>query len=420
MATYEFKLPDIGEGVMEGEIVKWLVSEGQKVAEDQPLVEVMTDKATVAIPSPKAGRVVKRHGKEGEIAKVHHPLVTIELDSATAGARTGDEITEANEKTQPSVPRAAKASDNGGGRVLATPVTRRMAREHGINLAEVSGSGPQGRVTKADVMAAIGSGSGAVATGAVQPTARAVRAPAVPLDAARDDQRIPLKGLRRRIAEKMVRSKTSAPHFTFVEEMDATELVRTRARLNAALAQSASPLKISFLPFICKGLVAAFRQFPSLNANFDEAKQELVVRGSYNFGIAVATDEGLTVPVLKEVDRLSIQQLASEIARLSAAAREKRLKLDELSGGSFTITSLGQSGGLLATPIINHPEVAILGVHRMRKQPVVRDDQIVIREMMYLSLSFDHRVIDGVVGADFTYALIRYLEQPELLFLELA
>ena len=420
MATYEFKLPDIGEGVMEGEIVKWLVSEGQKVAEDQPLVEVMTDKATVAIPSPKAGRVVKRHGKEGEIAKVHHPLVTIELDSATAGARTGDEITEANEKTEPSVPRAAKASDNGGGRVLATPVTRRMAREHGINLAEVSGSGPQGRVTKADVMAAIGSGSGAVATGAVQPTARAVRAPAVPLEAAREDQRIPLKGLRRRIAEKMVRSKTSAPHFTFVEEMDATELVRTRARLNAALAQSASPLKISFLPFICKGLVAAFRQFPSLNANFDEAKQELVVRGSYNFGIAVATDEGLTVPVLKEVDRLSIQQLASEIARLSAAAREKRLKLDELSGGSFTITSLGQSGGLLATPIINHPEVAILGVHRMRKQPVVRDDQIVIREMMYLSLSFDHRVIDGVVGADFTYALIRYLEQPELLFLELA
>jgi len=420
MATYEFKLPDIGEGVMEGEIVKWLVSEGQKVAEDQPLVEVMTDKATVAIPSPKAGRVVKRHGKEGEIAKVHHPLVTIELDSAAAGARTGDEITEANEKTEPSVPRAAKASDNGGGRVLATPVTRRMAREHGINLAEVSGSGPQGRVTKADVMAAIGSGSGAVATGAVQPTARAVRAPAVPLDAARDDQRIPLKGLRRRIAEKMVRSKTSAPHFTFVEEMDATELVRTRARLNAALAQSASPLKISFLPFICKGLVAAFRQFPTLNANFDEAKQELVVRGSYNFGIAVATDEGLTVPVLKEVDRLSIQQLASEIARLSAAAREKRLKLDELSGGSFTITSLGQSGGLLATPIINHPEVAILGVHRMRKQPVVRDDQIVIREMMYLSLSFDHRVIDGVVGADFTYALIRYLEQPELLFLELA
>jgi pyruvate dehydrogenase E2 component (dihydrolipoamide acetyltransferase) len=420
MATYEFKLPDIGEGVMEGEIVKWLVSEGQTVAEDQPLVEVMTDKATVAIPSPKAGRVVKRHGKEGEIAKVHHPLVTIELDSTAGRAQAADEITEANEKREPSVPRAAQASDNGGGRVLATPVTRRMAREHGINLAEVSGSGPQGRVTKADVMAAIGSGSGAVATGAVQPTARGVRAPAVPVEAAREDQRIPLKGLRRRIAEKMVRSKTSAPHFTFVEEMDATELVRTRARLNAALAQSASPLKISFLPFICKGLVAAFRQFPSLNANFDEARQELVVRGSYNFGIAVATDEGLTVPVLKDVDRQSIQQLASEIARLSAAAREKRLKLDELSGGSFTITSLGQSGGLLATPIINHPEVAILGVHRMRKRPVVRDDQIVIREIMYLSLSFDHRVIDGVVGADFTYALIRYLEQPELLFLELA
>jgi len=166
--------------------------------------------------------------------------------------------------------------------------------------------------------------------------------------------------------------------------------------------------------------VAALRRYPTLNANFDEAKQELVVRASYNFGIAVATEDGLTVPVVRDVDRLSIQQLATEIARLGAAAREKRLKLEELSGGTFTITSLGQNGGLLATPIINHPEVAILGVHRMRKRPVVKDDQIVVREMMYLSLSFDHRVIDGAVGANFTYALIRLLEQPELLFLELA
>jgi len=422
MATYDFKLPDIGEGVMEGEIVKWLVAEGQVVAEDQPLVEVMTDKATVAIPSPKAGRVVKRYGREGEIAKVHHPLVTLELDSAGAGAPAPiqEEIGRRADEPQVRAPKAA-ASGNGGERVLATPVTRRMAREHGINLADLSGTGPQGRVTKQDVIAAIG-GSGAVATQPVQAPTRGIPAPPAPvaLQEGREDRRIPLKGLRRRIAEKMVRAKTSAPHFTFVEELDATELVRTRSRPNAALAQSGSESKISFLPFICKGLVAAFRRYPTLNANFDEAKQELVVRGSYNFGIAVATEDGLTVPVVRDVDRLSIQQLAAEIARLGAAARQKRLKLEELSGGTFTITSLGQNGGLLATPIINHPEVAILGVHRMRKRPVVKDDQIVVREMMYLSLSFDHRVIDGAVGADFTYALIRLLEQPELLFLELA
>ncbi|HME91267.1 MAG TPA: dihydrolipoamide acetyltransferase family protein, partial [Myxococcaceae bacterium] len=418
MATYDFKLPDIGEGVMEGEIVKWLVTEGQVVAEDQPLVEVMTDKATVAIPSPKAGRVVKRYGKEGEIAKVHQPLVTLELDSAGAAASAPIRQEGANraEEARAAAPKAP-VSGNGGERVLATPVTRRMAREHGINLAELSGTGPQGRVTKQDVIAAIGGGTGAVATQPVQaPTRSPVPVAPVSLQEGREDRRIALKGLRRRVAEKMVRSKTSAPHFTFVEELDASELVRTRNGLNAALAQSGGESKISFLPFICKGLVSALRRYPTLNANFDEAKQELVVRGSYNFGIAVATDEGLTVPVVKNVDRLSIQQLASEIARLGAAAREKRLKLDELNGGTFTITSLGQNGGLLATPIINHPEVAILGVHRMRKRPVVKDDQIVVREMMYLSLSFDHRVIDGAVGADFTYALIRLLEQPELLF----
>ncbi|HME89976.1 MAG TPA: dihydrolipoamide acetyltransferase family protein, partial [Myxococcaceae bacterium] len=231
--------------------------------------------------------------------------------------------------------------------------------------------------------------------------------------------RIPLRGLRKRIAEKMVRSKFTAPHFTFVEEMDATNLVALRKRLNDALTQSGSESKMTFLPFICKALVAAFRKFPTLNANFDEAAQELIVRGAYNLGIAVATDEGLTVPVVKDVDRLSFQQLSAEIARLSAAARERKLKMEDLSGGTFTITSLGPRAGLLATPIINHPEVAILGVHRIRKRPVVVDDQIAIREMMYLSLSFDHRVIDGAVGADFTYALIGYLESPELLFLEM-
>ncbi len=270
-------------------------------------------------------------------------------------------------------------------------------------------------------MAAIG-GEGAVATGRVASSIRALEGPPIPvmpIAPARGDQRVPLKGLRRRIADKMVRSKHSAPHFTFVEEMDATELFAVRKRLNDALAESGDRQKISFLPFICKGLVAAFKKYPTLNANFDEATQELVVRGAYNIGIAAATDEGLTVPVVRNVDRLTINQLSAEIVRLGTAARERQLKLEELTGGGFTITSLGQLGGLLATPIINHPEVAILGVHKMRKRPVVKDDQVVVREMMYLSLSFDHRVIDGVVGAEFTYELIRYLEHPELLFLEM-
>jgi pyruvate dehydrogenase E2 component (dihydrolipoamide acetyltransferase) len=428
MATYDFKLPDIGEGVVEGEIVKWLVKDGDLVAEDQPLVEVMTDKATVTIPSPKRGRVVKTHGAEGDIAKVHQALVTIELDDKAPLTLTSTKAASASAALAAPVaeerPRAvvAAAAPGGGGdvRVLATPVTRRMAREHGLNLQELAGSGPQGRVTKADVMAAL-DGNVAVAMGNVSVApGLAGRAPGPALVSSQSDQRIPLKGLRKKVAEKMVRSKFTAPHYTFVEEMDATELVALRKRLNDALAEEKSGRKLSFLPFIAKALVAALRKFPTLNANFDEAKQELVVRGTYNLGIAAATEEGLTVPVVKSVEALSLSQLSDEISRLGNAARERKLKMEELSGGTFTITSLGQTGGLFATPIINHPEVAILGVHKMRKRPVVKDDQVVVREMMYLSLSFDHRVIDGAIGAEFTYELIRYLEHPELLFLELA
>jgi pyruvate dehydrogenase E2 component (dihydrolipoamide acetyltransferase) len=293
-----------------------------------------------------------------------------------------------------------------------------------VDLAAISGSGPQGRVTKADLIAALEGGpSSEPSAPASRPSApvqnRAISPAPLPLTTARGDQRIPLKGLRRKIAEKMVRSKFTAPHFTFVEEMDATELVNLRKRLNKQLAQSGETAKISFLPFICKALVAAFRRYPNLNSNFDEAKQELVVRGQYNFGIAAATEDGLTVPVVKDVDRLPIRDLANEISRLGAAARDRKLKMEELSGGTFTITSLGQTGGLFATPIINHPEVAILGVHKIRKRPVVNDEgEIVVRDMMYVSLSFDHRVIDGAVGAEFTYELIRFLQHPELLFLE--
>ncbi|MHB8877616.1 MAG: dihydrolipoamide acetyltransferase family protein [Myxococcaceae bacterium] len=416
-------MPDVGEGVVEGEIVKWLVKEGDPVKEDQALVEVMTDKATVTIPSPKRGRVAKTHGQVGDLVKVHATLVTLELDGGAEAAAPKAQPAAPAPAPAPALRAAPRPAGEEGERVLATPVTRRMAREAGIDLAQVSGSGPQGRVTKADLMAAIGEGAGAVATGAVEAAPGLLTQrlpPASPLAQGAEDQRIPMRGLRRRIAEKMVRSKMSAPHFTFVEEVDATELVAMRERINAALKAGGESQKLSYLPFICKALVQAMRKFPHLNSNFDEATQELILRKAFNFGIAVATDEGLTVAVIHDVDKLTLRELNDELARVAAAARAKKLKLEDMVGGTFTITSLGQTGGLFATPIINHPEVAILGVHRIRKVPVVRDDQIVIRQVMYLSLAFDHRVIDGNVGADFTYAVIRALEHPDSLVHELA
>ena len=410
MATFEFKLPDLGEGVVEGEIVKWLVKPGDAVAEDQGLVELMTDKATVTVPSPRAGRVISVHGREGEMAKVHTLLVTLEVEGAAPAVAVAAAPSAPAARSAP----AAAAPQREAAKVLATPVTRRMAREHGIDLGAIAGTGPQGRVLKADLVAALEAGPERAAPGPAE------RPRLVPLPHSAPDERIPLRGLRKKIAEKMVRSKFTAPHSTFVEEVDFSELVRLRKRLNEALASGGEETRLSFLPFLFKALLPVMKRFPTLNANFDDAAQELVVRGAYNFGLATATDDGLTVPVVKDVDRLTLRQLAEEIARLAAGAREKRLKLEELSGGTFTITSLGTSGGLFAMPIINYPEVAILGLHRIRRRPVVVDDQVAIREMATVSLSFDHRVIDGLLAADATYALIHHLEHPETLLLDMA
>ncbi|WP_225409673.1 dihydrolipoamide acetyltransferase family protein [Stigmatella hybrida] len=419
MAHFEFKLPDLGEGVMEGELVKWHVKEGDTVKEDQVLAEVMTDKATVTVPSPKAGRVLKTHGKEGEVAKVHQLLVTIEIEGAAPAQEAGPASAPAPQVAAATPAQAAGADGSpSGNKVLATPLTRRMAREHGLDLAAIAGTGPQGRVTKADVVAALEAKPSSNEVRAPAPAAPA-RAPA-PLVTGRSDERVPLRGLRKKIAEKMVRSKFTMPHFAFVEEVDGTELVRLRKRLNTQLQTAGESTKLTFLPFIVKAVIAALKKFPHLNANFDEAAQELVVRGEFNIGIAAATPDGLTVAVVRNADRLTLRELAQEIARLGTAARERKLKMEELTGGTFTITSLGQSGGLFATPIINHPEVGILGVHKLRKRPVVRDDEIAIREMMNLSLSCDHRVIDGSVAADFVYEVIKYLEHPDMLFLAMA
>lgn len=422
MAQFEFKLPDIGEGVVEGEIVKWLVKEGDVIAEDQALVEVMTDKATVTIPSPKGGKVLKTVGKEGEIAKVHGTLVVLELE----GGAAAPEAPAAAAHHAPAAPAAAPAmtaapANGEGKRVLATPVTRRIAREHGVDLAGVAGTGPQGRVTKADVMAMVQGAAQNVAVPAAPVQApAAAQVPAGPaISSVAGDERIPVRGLRRKIAENLQRSKHLAPHYHFVEEVDATELVAFRERMNAKLAKGGE--KLSFLPFLVKAVIAALKKNKRVNAVMDEQANELVLRGEYNIGIAVATDAGLVVPVLRHADRLSMREIAREIVRLSDAARAGKLTQNDIGGGTFTITSLGQTGGLFATPIINHPEVAIMGVHRMRKRPVVNDaGEIVVRDMMYLSWAFDHRNVDGAEGAKFAYDVIELVTDPEKLIAEMA
>jgi pyruvate dehydrogenase E2 component (dihydrolipoamide acetyltransferase) len=478
MAQFEFKLPDIGEGVVEGEIVKWLVQPGDDVSEDQPLVEVMTDKATVTIPSPRRGKVVRTVGKEGETAKVHETLLVMEVDGAggevaqhaPASAQpapadaqpshappTGQSApslppqhagSPAPLSTAPGPARAAqvaapstqssRADSRAGGvdapqpmasgtpsygqapsapgssgngeqreKVLATPVTRRMAREMGVDLGRVQGTGPLGRVMKTDVLAYVEQQSA--------PAPQQARRPAPQTRPSGGEERIPLRGLRRRIAESMVKSKSTAPHFTFVEECDTKALTALRARLNERL-EARGEAKLSYLPFIAKALVAAFRSYPHLNANMDEAKQELVVKNDVNLGFGAATEQGLTVFVVKNVEQLTLRQIGSEIDRLAKAAREQKLAIHELQGGTFTITSLGRDGGIMATPIIHHPEVAILGVHKIKQVPVVaKDGDIEVGERMNLSCSFDHRVIDGHIGAAFLYEVIRGIEAPEVL-----
>jgi len=418
MAQFEFKLPDIGEGVVEGEIVKWLVKEGDVIAEDQALIEVMTDKATVTIPSPKAGKVLKTVGKEGEIAKVHGTLVVLEIEG---GAAAPEAPTAAAAPAAPAMAAAPVANGESGKRVLATPVTRRIAREHGVDLATVAGSGPQGRVTKADVLAMVqGAAQNVAIPSAPVQAPAAVQVPAGPaITSVAGDERIPVRGLRRKIAENLQRSKHMAPHYHFVEEVDATELVAFRERMNAKLAKGGE--KLSFLPFLVKAVIAALKKNKRVNAVMDEQANELVLRGEYNIGIAVATDAGLVVPVLRHADRLSMREIAREIVRLSDAARAGKLSQSDIGGGTFTITSLGQTGGLFATPIINHPEVAIMGVHRMRKRPVVNDaGEIVVRDMMYLSWAFDHRNVDGAEGAKFAYDVIELVQDPEKLIAEMA
>jgi len=421
---YVFELPEIGEGVVEGEIVQWLTNVGEFVDVDQPLCEVMTDKANVEISSPKSGVVRALHGDPGDIVAVHSPLVDIDTAADTAAAKAAPKKAakapapkkeekkaaapkaEAPKPATPAAPPAARTS----GKTLATPAVRSYAREQGLDLNDVPGSGKDGRVTKADINAFVNRASAIKAPAALDFSP--VDSPGYP----RADETVKIIGLRRKIAEKMVESYRTIPHFTYVEEVDATRLVGLRSALKGAAAQKG--IQISYLPFIMKALVRVFRDFPTVNANMDEKAFALQVRGEVNIGIATDTPQGLYVPVIKNVEAKSILQLAHEVIDITERTRNGTASLDDFRGGTFTITSVGNIGGRFATPIINHPEVAILGVNQIHDRPMVVDGEIVARKMMYLSPSFDHRVIDGAVGARFVAALKEILETPEVLLVE--
>lgn len=427
----EFKLPAIGEGVVEGEIVRWLKQPGDNVSANEPLVEVMTDKATVEIPSPHAGTVQEHKADEGAIAAVGEVIALIGDSNGAAAAPPTAAATPTPPPAAPATPQAEIATippSSPRGKVLATPAARALARESGIDLGTLPAE--RGRITKADVVAARDNPQ-PVAPQSARPTAVGQSAPAAdtpstrptvppptrrPLGEPEADELIPFRGMRRRIAQGLHHSYSTAVHYTYVEEINVTKLVGVRKQAKAAAAEEG--VSLSYLPFIIKAVIRGLKRYPIVNAMLDEEAQQIVVKKRYDIGVATATDQGLLVPVLRDADRLSLLDVAREVARLSDATRNGQASRDELSGSTFTITSLGVIGGLLATPILNFPEVGILGVHAIRKKPVVDDnDNIVVGHMMNLSVSLDHRIVDGFEGASFLQEVKRYLEDPTLLLL---
>ncbi|MBI4050951.1 MAG: 2-oxo acid dehydrogenase subunit E2 [Elusimicrobia bacterium] len=373
--AYEFKLPDVGEGLHEGEIVKWHVKEGELVQENQPLVDVLTDKATVEIPSPKTGKILKLLAQPGQKVRVGEGLIQIETPDQEPRLQTHD--------SQLTTRLPTGQAGNSQLEVLATPAVRKLAKDLGVDLSKIKGTGPQGRITEED------------------------------LHKTGPEERIPLRGIRRKTAEKMSFSKKTVAHVTHADEADATALVALREELKPEAEKKG--IKLTYLSFILKALTKALKEFPSLNASLDDQREEIVLKRYYNIGIATATEHGLFNPVIKEADKKDIWNLAQEVERLSNAARKNQISLSDLQASTFTITNIGPIGGLFATPVVVHPETAILGVMKIQKRPIVRDNQVVIRDMLNLCLSFDHRVLDGAEAAMFMNTLIKHLENPRTL-----
>lgn len=410
MATKNLTLPDIGEGVTEGEMVAWLVKEGDTVEADQPVAEVMTDKATVEVPAPESGVVKQLISKEGDVIPVGEKMMVMELGSGAAASTPAVAATEA---PAPAAVAATPAPRSvmieppvADSTVLASPSTRRFARESNMDINQVTGTGLAGRVTRDDVSAQVGG----------VPMAAPTAAPATVNFPVRNftnqaDERVPLRGIRKKIAENLQMAKRVIPHFTIMDEADVTALVKLRTQ--AKKAGEKYGVKVTYLPFVMKALVATLHEYPMFNASIDDDAGEIVYRKNFNIGFAADTPNGLMVPVIKNADQKSILELSAEITDLSTRARAGKLKPDEMKGATITITNIGSVGGTCATPIINHPEVAIIGMYKMTKKPVFVDEgKFKTASVMNYTVTADHRLIDGAVAANFLKSLFAKLENP--------
>jgi pyruvate dehydrogenase E2 component (dihydrolipoamide acetyltransferase) len=469
VSRFTFRLPELGEGIHEGEIVKWHVKPGDSVEEDQVIMEVQNDKAVVEVPSPVKGKVVELKVTEGTVSVVGDPLIDFDVEGeipnlpdhghGDSHAEAAPAVPEAAEKMEPGCDIGSQVSANANQaletpmaqatatavaapidrkHVLATPSVRKYAREKGVQLAMVPGSGKLGHITREDVDRFVAGGAAApapaqaAAPAAAQPeaaapaaqapaaigVAQAAAAPTVHYtsQAGEIEERVPLKGIRKAISKAMVKSAYTAPHVTIFDEVDVTALVNMRKEAKP-LAEERG-VKLTYLPMIVKAVVAGLKKFPELNASIDDEKQEIIYKKYYNIGIAASTDEGLLVPVVKAADSKSIFQIAGEISELAKKARDRKASADELKGSTFSITNIGSAGGMFFTPIINYPEVAILGVGRISEKPIVKNGEIVVGQMLHLSLSFDHRLVDGEPAQRFVNYVKQLLENPTLLVME--
>lgn len=421
MSRHVVKLPDLGEGTVSSEIVAWHVKVGDSVAEDQPMVEMSTDKAVVDMPSPVAGRVVSLGGQPGDHIAVGAELIVLETGE---GAATADKPEQKKEAAPPAPKEKAPGSHLSlvpppaqtvapaaprTGRVLASPATRRRARESGIDLTTVVGSGRDGRIQRQDLDAAINQ-SQQRAPGAAARNGGAKRQPRT------ETEEIRILGVRRVSAQRVAESKRNIPHFSYVEEVDITELERLRRHLNSRLPKGAP--SYTYLPFLGMALIRVIERFPKCNARYDTERNVLVQHSGVHLGVATQTGDGLKVPVVHHAEALSLSELAAQIRRVAQAARDGTASRNELGGSTITITSLGKLGGIVSTPIINAPEVGIIGVNKAVERPVILHGQIAVRLMMNLSSSFDHRFIDGYDAAEIVQALKELLEQPATIFIE--
>ena len=435
MAKQDVKLPDIGEGVTEGELVKWLVKVGDTVKPDQPVAEVMTDKATVEVPSPYAGTVKELKFKEGDVIPIETVILALEGGGAEAKPAAPTPAAKAPQSA-PAMAAApvlvARAASTGAAmdvyppaaemRVLATPATRRLAREMNIDINQIQGSGLAGRVTREDISrfggataAYMPSSNGAPAV-AKAPTA-SVPMPMISRGMGPTETREPLRGVRKKIAENLQMAKRVIPHFTLAEEANVTALVEVRAQAKSAAEKYG--VKVTFLPFVMKALIATIREFPQFNASIDDDAQEIVTKKFFNVGFAADTPNGLLVPNVKDADQKTILQLAQEIQVLANKARDGKLGLEEMKHATITITNIGSVGGVFATPIINHPEVAILGMYKIVDRPVWENGTWKPVKMMNFTITCDHRLIDGAVAANFMKAFVARIENPSQLMLEM-